>query len=71
MLNGLEVRPVFLDDRILDYSMSKNQSQNVSLFKSKKELRGIVSNYSKLSSQKNKALVMILEIGHKKLGFRI
>ena len=52
MLNGLEVRPVFLDDRILDYSMSKNQSQNVSLFKSKKELRGIVSNYSKLSSQK-------------------
>ncbi len=52
MLNGLEVRPVFLDDRILDYSMSKNQSQNVSLFKSKKELRNIVSKYSKLSAQK-------------------
>ena len=52
MRNGLEVRPVFLDDRILDYSMSKNQSQNVSLFKSKKELRNIVSKYSKLSAQK-------------------
>ena len=51
MLNGLEVRPVFLDDRILNYSLSVNQKKNVSIFKSKKELRNIVSKFSKLSNQ--------------------
>lgn len=52
MLNGLEARPVYLDDRILEYSMSKNQSQNVSLFKSKIELRKYVQKFSSLHNQK-------------------
>ncbi len=51
MLNGLEVRPVFLDDRILNYSLSVDQKKNVSIFKSKKELRNIVSKFSKLYNQ--------------------
>ncbi len=52
MLNGLEVRPVYLDDRVLNYSLSKSQKENISLLKSKKELRKLVSKFSAFSNQK-------------------
>ena len=52
MLNGLEVRPVFLDDRILNYSLSQNQKKNVGYLKSKKELRKIAQGFTKVSNQK-------------------
>ncbi len=52
MLNGLEVRPVFLDDRILNYSLSQNQKKNVGYLKSKKELRKIAQGFTKVNNQK-------------------
>ena len=52
MLNGLEARPVFLDDRILDYSLSKNQKENTGFLKSKKELRKIAARFTNIHNQK-------------------
>jgi len=52
MLNGLEVRPVFLDDRILNYSLSQNQKKNVGYLKSKKELRKIAQSFTKINNQR-------------------
>lgn len=52
MLNGLEVRPVYLDDRILDYSLSKNQKENTDLLKSKKELRKVAARFTNIHNQK-------------------
>ena len=60
MLNGLEVRPVFLDDRILNYSLSQNQKKNVGYLKSKKELRKNSSGFhKKLIIKKSRDLHMI------------
>jgi asparagine synthase (glutamine-hydrolysing) len=52
MLNGLEARPVYLDDRILDYSLSKNQKENTDLLKSKKELRKVAARFTNIHNQK-------------------
>jgi asparagine synthetase B (glutamine-hydrolysing) len=52
MLNGLEARPVFLDDRILDYSLSKSQKENTTLLKSKKELRKVAASFTNIHNQR-------------------
>lgn len=52
MLNGLEARPVFLDDRILEYSLSSNQTENIGIFKSKIELRKLANNFTSINNQK-------------------
>ena len=44
MLNGLEVRPVFLDNRIVNFSETLKFSQNVDSFKTKIFLRNILKN---------------------------
>ena len=52
MLNGLEARPVFLDDRILEYSLSSNQKENIGFFKSKIELRALANNFTSINNLK-------------------
>ena len=43
MLNGLEIRPVFLDNRIVNYAMNINLNKNVTLFSGKINLRKILN----------------------------
>ena len=43
MAVGLEVRPPYLDDRIVQYALGRNNKENLSLFKNKTILREIVS----------------------------
>ena len=43
MAVGLEVRPPYLDDRIVQYALGRNNKENFSLFKNKTILREIVS----------------------------
>ena len=53
MLNGLEIRPVFLDDRIIKYALAQPFENNISAFSSKIDIRNLVSRFNKdLASRK-------------------
>jgi asparagine synthase (glutamine-hydrolysing) len=51
MLNGLEVRPVYLDNRIADFALSLNITKNINIFESKKILRDFLRNHNKKLSK--------------------
>lgn len=55
MLNGLEIRPIFLDNRIVEFSKGLNFFQNVDSFKTKLFLRDVLkSELPNLKIQKKK-----------------
>lgn len=54
MLNGLEIRPIFLDDRIIKYALSNKASKNVGLFSTKTELRKLLGQFNKDVSKMKK-----------------
>ena len=54
MLNGLEIRPIFLDDRIIKYALSNKASKNVGLFSTKTELRKLLGQFNKEVSKMKK-----------------
>ncbi len=54
MLNGLEIRPVFLDNRIVNYAMNINLNKNVNLFSGKINLRKILNSHLSKISRKSK-----------------
>ena len=54
MLNGLEIRPIFLDDRIIKYGLSNKASKNVGLFSTKTELRKLLGQFNKEVSKMKK-----------------
>lgn len=51
MLNGLEVRPVYLDNRLADFAMNLNINKNINIFKSKKILKDFLRNHNKTLSK--------------------
>tara|TARA_X000000368_G_scaffold418675_1_gene419365 strand:+ start:1758 stop:3563 length:1806 start_codon:yes stop_codon:yes gene_type:complete len=54
MLNSLEIRPVFLDDRIINFAMNVENKSNFNLFKSKVFLKEVLNNELKNYSFKKK-----------------
>ena len=54
MLNGLEIRPVFLDNRITEYAKKINLNKNVTLFSGKNNLRKILKIYISDVARKSK-----------------
>lgn len=54
MLNGLEIRPVFLDNRITEYAKKINLNKNVTLLSGKNNLRKILDDYISNVAKKSK-----------------
>ena len=54
MLNGLELRPIFLDDRIMKFALKNKVLDNVNMFSTKTELRKLLYNFSKEISKMKK-----------------
>lgn len=54
MLNGLEIRPVFLDNRITEYAKKIDLNKNVTLFSGKNNLRKILNDHISKIAKKSK-----------------
>ena len=54
MLNGLEIRPVFLDERIVNFAMNIDNKSNFNLLDSKVFLKKILNNELKNYNFKKK-----------------
>ena len=54
MLNGLEIRPIFLDDRIMKYALSNKVIKNINILSTKTELRKLLYSFSKEISKMKK-----------------
>ena len=64
MLNGLEIRPPFLDKRLVEYALRLDFKKQFSIFQTKLNLRNVLKQFNKTQSNfTKKDSLMISKIG--------